>query len=96
MLKLIYLSIGWDVALDEFLKIGERSFNLKRMINVKVGISRKDDTLPKRILSLRLMNGGTQGHIPDQETMLSEYYQLRGWSQDGIPNTEKLEELSLL
>ena len=95
MLKLIYLSTGWDINLDEFLKIGERSFNLKRMINVKLGISRKDDTLPKRILSLQLMNGGTQGHIPDQETMLREYYQLRGWSQDGIPNPEKLEELSL-
>lgn len=95
MLKLISLSTGWDIDLDEFLKIGERSFNLKRMINVKLGVSRRDDTLPKRILSLQLMDGGTQGHIPDLETMLSEYYQLRGWSQDGIPNTEKLEELSL-
>jgi len=95
MLKLISLSTGWDVDLDEFLKIGERSLNLKRMINVKLGVSRRDDTLPKRILSLQLMDGGTQGHIPDLETMLSEYYQLRGWSQDGIPNTEKLEELSL-
>lgn len=95
MLKLISLSTGWDIDLDEFLKIGERSLNLKRMINVKLGVSRRDDTLPKRILSLQLMDGGTQGHIPDLETMLSEYYQLRGWSQDGIPNTEKLEELSL-
>jgi len=95
MLKLISLSTGWDVDLDEFLKIGERSLNLKRMINVKLGVSRRDDTLPKRILSLQLMDGGTQGHTPDLETMLSEYYQLRGWSQDGIPNTEKLEELSL-
>jgi aldehyde:ferredoxin oxidoreductase len=95
MLKLISLSTGWDIDLDEFLKIGERSFNLKRMIDVKLGVSRKDDTLPERILSLRLTKGGTEGHIPDQETMLKEYHQIRGWSEDGIPTSQKLEELSL-
>ena len=93
MLKLISLATGWDISLDEFLKIGERSFNLKRMINVGLGVSRKDDTLPERILSLQLVDGGTEGHIPDQETMLSEYYKVRGWSEDGIPNSGKLQDL---
>jgi len=92
MLKLISLSTGWDISLDELLNIGERSFNLKRMINVRLGVSRKDDTLPERIRSLQLVDGGTEGHIPDQETMLSEYYKLRGWSEDGIPDPGKLQD----
>jgi aldehyde:ferredoxin oxidoreductase len=95
LLRLISLATGWNIDLNDLLKIGERSFNLKRMINVKLGASRKDDTLPRRILSSRLTDGGTEGHIPDQETMLKEYYQLRGWSEDGIPTPEKLKELSL-
>ena len=41
---------GWKIDLEEFKKIGERIFNLKRMINVRRGISRKDDTLPARFL----------------------------------------------
>ena len=34
-------------------------------------------------------------YIREFETMLNEYYQLRGWDGNGIPTTAKLKELGL-
>lgn len=95
VLSLLRYTTGWDLTLDEMMKIGERSFNLKRLINVKCGISKKDDMLPERILTHSLSKGGTKGHLPIQSKMLKEYYQERGWDENGVPTSEKLRELSL-
>ena len=79
----------------EFLKIGERIFNMKRLYNVRCGISRKDDTLPARMLTLKHMGEGLTPSLPPLGQMLSEYYQTRGWNEEGIPLPEKLKELGL-
>ena len=94
-LAVLNSATGWDMTLDEFLLVGERIHNLKRMFSVKRGISRKDDTLPARILTHRLTSGGTRGNIPHLGAMLNEYYSVRGWSEEGIPTKEKLAELGL-
>ena len=88
-------AVGWDLDKDEFLLAGERIFNLKRMISVRRGISRKDDTLLPRILTHRLPAGGTKGNLPFLGLMLNEYYAARGWSEEGIPTREKLLQLDL-
>lgn len=95
VLSLLRYTTGWDLTLDEMMKIGERSFNIKRLINVKCGMSKKDDILPERILTHPLTEGGTKGYLPKQEKMLKEYYQERGWDENGVPTSEKLCELSL-
>ena len=95
VLDLLRIVTGWDLDLDEVMLMGERSFNLKRLINIRCGITGKDDRLPKRILTHSLSDGGTKGYLPDQEKMLKEYYQERGWDENGIPTQEKREELSL-
>lgn len=86
---------GWDFDIDEFMKAGERIFNLKRLYNVRCGISRKDDTLPERILTL-MREGGAEGKLPPLGVMLNEYYKCRGWDEFGIPTREKVKELGLL
>ena len=86
---------GYDLALDTFLKIGERIFNLKRMYNVRLGIRRKDDKLPERITSLEKDSGGAQGQLPDLEKQLNEYYAFRGWNENGIPKQETLANLNI-
>lgn len=86
---------GWDMDIAEFMKTGERLYNLKRMYNVRLGLSRKDDTLPPRILTLKRGSGGAADALPPLGQMLSEYYEHRGWSEEGIPTREKLQELGL-
>jgi aldehyde:ferredoxin oxidoreductase len=86
---------GRQETLDSLLHIGECIWNLKRAFNCRLGLTRADDTLPHLLLQ-PLPEGGTQGHVPDLELMLKEYYQARGWDwETGKPSREKLEELGL-
>ncbi|MEM1658481.1 MAG: aldehyde ferredoxin oxidoreductase family protein [Candidatus Jordarchaeales archaeon] len=90
---------GIDVSERDLLKASERIFNLTRMISVRRGISRKDDYPPKRVFSEPLPSGPFKGvklDLEKYEHMLDMYYELRGWSRDGIPTKEKLEELGIL
>ncbi len=86
---------GVPLDVPELLKIGERIFNQKRLYNVRCGISRKDDTLPARLLTLKRTGEGLTPNLPPLGEMLSEYYQVRGWSEEGIPTPEKLRDLGL-
>lgn len=88
---------GWDISLDEFLSVGERIFNLSRLFNVKEGVNRTQDVLPPRF-SERLQEGGSAGEAitkEDLDKMLDEYYDLRGWTRDGVPKGELLTRLGL-
>ncbi|MBI9086539.1 MAG: aldehyde ferredoxin oxidoreductase family protein [Desulfobacterales bacterium] len=89
------LYCGWDFDMDQVMKTGERLFNLKRMYNVKLGISRKDDVLPPRLYAEAKPDGSAAGVLPDLGNMLNHYYKLRNWSTDGIPTEKKLRELEL-
>jgi aldehyde:ferredoxin oxidoreductase len=93
-----YLNLvtDWGLDLTEFMKIGERIFNLKRLYNIKGGISRKDDTLPSRLLTRPRTDHGATGNLPHLGKMLNEYYSYRGWSEEGIPLDDKIRELGLL
>jgi aldehyde:ferredoxin oxidoreductase len=86
---------GRDYDLAKLMTSGERIFNAKRLYNIKCGISRKDDTLPKRILTHRRGEGSAAENLPNLEAMLEEYYTIRGWDENGIPKRETLERLGL-
>jgi aldehyde:ferredoxin oxidoreductase len=97
--ELVSSLTGWDISEQELLDIGERVYNLQRMINVREGIGRKDDQLPERV-SKRPEFGPyskvAECEIQNYEQMLDEYYQARGWSREtGIPTKEKLQQLGL-
>jgi aldehyde:ferredoxin oxidoreductase len=81
---------GEDFTEEELLNCGERIVNLERCFNVREGFSRKDDQLPQRFLKESL-----EGSTVELDQMLSKYYRLRGWSNQGIPRKEKLSELGL-
>jgi aldehyde:ferredoxin oxidoreductase len=89
------LVTGNSVTIEDFLKTGERIFNLKRMYNVRCGISRKDDTLPARFLTLKHEGEGLNPNLPPLGELLYDYYKFRGWNEEGIPTPEKLKELGL-
>jgi aldehyde:ferredoxin oxidoreductase len=86
---------GWDISTEEFLKTGERIFNMKRLFNVRSGIARKDDSLPPRFLYDAKREGGAKGNLPDLELMLNDYYEARGWTPNGLPTLQRMKELGL-
>lgn len=85
---------GQEMTLDAFMQSGERIFQLKRMINLKLGVGRSADDLPRRIKTA-LRAGGTHGHVPDLQRMLDDYYRVRGWDEHGAPTAEKVTALGL-
>ncbi|UCD85396.1 MAG: aldehyde ferredoxin oxidoreductase family protein [Deltaproteobacteria bacterium] len=86
---------GWKYEPKDILAAGDRSVNIKRVINNKLGLTREDDKLPKICLE-PLSEGSTAGVVPDMELLLKEYYEHRQWDwETGRPKKEKLIELSL-
>ncbi len=92
--ELLSAVTGWNLTEDELLKIGERIYNLERVILNRYGFTGKDDTLPKRLLEEPMPEGPAKGQIVELDKMKKEYYELRGWV-DGAPTPEKLRELDI-
>ncbi len=87
---------GERMDIGEFLRCGERSFNVKRVFNAREGMGRKEDVLPHRFTDEPLEKGNSKGLTGRAAEMLGEYYRLRGWDPEtGWPTKEKLTELSL-
>jgi aldehyde:ferredoxin oxidoreductase len=87
---------GRDITPADLQHIGERIVNIERAINVREGLTRKDETLPERQLKTPLPDGPAKGQTVDLQTMLDRYYELREWDKvTGIPSRKKLEELDL-
>ena len=92
---LINAATGADYSVEALSQAGERIFNAERLFLVRAGFSRKDDTLPDRILKTPLPDGPAKGMVCHLEEMLEEYYRIRGWDDQGRPSAAKLRELGL-
>ncbi len=86
---------GIPFTLDDFVKIGERTWNLERLWNLKAGLTKADDSLPKRLLKEAHKSGPSAGVTVNLDAMLPIYYRERGWTEEGVPTKEKLKELGL-
>lgn len=93
--EMLRTATGMNCTDEDVLKAGERIWNLERLFNLKAGFTKADDTLPKRLLKEPLPNGPGKGMVVELNTMMKEYYEARGWDENGVPTAEKLKELSL-
>jgi aldehyde:ferredoxin oxidoreductase len=94
-----YTAVTGVKADEQYLRmIGRRNWNLVKAFNAREGFSRKDDNLPERMEKDPLPSGKTKGKaVPraEFEKMLSEYYRLWGWDDQGRPTKKALEEVGL-
>jgi len=90
---------GIEMTPDELRMAGERINNLGRLFNIREGLSRKDDTLPWKVMNVPIPDEGVaKGSFVSQEDldlMLDDYYEARGWTREGIPTVEKLKEIGM-
>jgi len=96
--ELLNKATGFNFTVGEYLKAGERIWNLTRLFNVREGLTKKDDSLPARFMEEFLPDGVAKGHVITEkmlDEMLDKYYALRGWDKNGIPTKEKLKMLGL-
>jgi aldehyde:ferredoxin oxidoreductase len=92
---LINAACGLDWDIEDMMRCGERGWNLKRVINHRLGLTRENDRLPKTLLE-PLAEGGAEGFVIPFSEMIKAYYTARGWDPGtGRPTREKLESLGL-
>ena len=80
---------------DKMLEVGERIWNMERVFNMRAGFTAKDDNLPPRLVNEAAQTGPAKGLVNGLAKMLPEYYQLRGWTVDGVPTNETLSRLAV-
>ena len=93
--ELIQNTIGIKFGLEEVKLYGERIANIKRLFNIKMGLTPKDDRLPK-ILTRPFNSGGSAGRTPDFAKLKKLFYKFRDWEiSTGKPSKNKLKQLGL-
>jgi aldehyde:ferredoxin oxidoreductase len=88
---------GNETSLEELLGLSNDIYDLTRLINARLGMSRKDDTLPYKVWANPPLTGPNAGKVIDREDfqkLLSLYYQKRGWDENGIPPAEMEKKFS--
>jgi len=96
--ELYTLTTGIEITPEEIKKLGERAWNLKKAFNIREGWTKDDDWLPPRFLKDPIPEGTSKGCLvkpKDLRMMIQDYYQARGWTEDGLIPKEKLIELGL-
>jgi aldehyde:ferredoxin oxidoreductase len=91
---MVSVTTGFDFTLKDLLACGERTWLLKRGLGNRMGVSARNDRLPRRILT-PLKEGSAAGSVPDVEKLLREYYEVRGLDKNGIPRREVLIKTGL-
>lgn len=90
---------GWNISLNELLRVGERRINMMRVFNMREGVTRDADTLPEKLFRPLKGNGFYSGKAIDRNAWLQHielYYEFCGWEKEsGNPSKAKCEELGL-
>ncbi|MBN1672728.1 MAG: aldehyde ferredoxin oxidoreductase family protein [Kiritimatiellae bacterium] len=82
---------GREASLEDLLAQSNDIYNLTRLINVRLGMGRKDDTMPYKVYACPIQTGPTAGKVIDREAferLLELYYRKRGWDKNGAPRAE--------
>jgi len=88
-------TLGYDYDYERFIRLGERIYNLTRLINNLDGIYRDKDVLPPRFHEKR-EDTGWRIAPEDFKKMLDLYYRYRGWDERGAPTERLLKDLGIL
>lgn len=84
---------GWSA--EKMVEVGERIWNMERQFNLDAGIGGDQDKLPDRLLKEAAQTGPAKGLVNKLDEMLPEYYELRGWTADGVVKPETKQRLGI-
>ncbi len=95
VVELVNAAIDADYDLEGLMQAGDRGWQLKRMVNLRLGLRPADDRLPG-LLRRVLPDGGAAGYDIPFEQMLRAYYAARDWDPGtGWPSDDRLRRLGL-
>jgi len=85
---------GWDYSIEDLIEAGERIFTVQRLINIRDGYNAATDVLPKKMLQ-PAKEGFRAGKVPPFKELMEDYYNLRGWDENGEPTQRTMDRLGL-
>jgi aldehyde:ferredoxin oxidoreductase len=92
--EIVNAGTQFDYTSDSLLETGERIYNLERQFNMEAGITPAEDTLPPRF-DEPLPDGPQKGMKAEYKKILPEYYEVRGWQEDGWISEQKLKDMKI-
>ncbi|MBI5528627.1 MAG: aldehyde ferredoxin oxidoreductase family protein [Deltaproteobacteria bacterium] len=92
--KYLTMIFGRRVTMGDFMEYGARAFQMEKLYNCREGFSRKDDTLPARLLHESTFKDVVRSGVPLGD-MLDEYYKLRGYDRNGVITQKELDRLGI-
>jgi aldehyde:ferredoxin oxidoreductase len=96
--EMLAAAVGMHVTPLELREVGRRVIDVERLVNQAQGLTRADDTLPRRYFDDPMPGGATEGHLVDRgefAELLTRYYALRGWDDTGELLPERTAELQV-
>ncbi len=91
----VQAACGDEFTVENLTLIGERIWNMEKDFNLRAGFTRKDDALPKRLMTEAAKTGPAKGVVSGLEKMLPIYYQVRGWDEEGRIKPETRKRMGL-
>ena len=91
----VQAACGEEFTVENLTLIGERIWNMEKDFNLRAGFTRKDDALPKRLMTEAAKTGPGKGVVSGLDKMLPIYYQVRGWDEEGRIKPETRKRLGL-
>ena len=98
MVSLVNAATGGTYTVEGLREVGARVWTLERLYNLREGFTRKDDTLPDRLFTLPIHDGPSKGAVVNREDFekeLEQYYDLWGWTPEGVPRRDTLQALGM-
>jgi aldehyde:ferredoxin oxidoreductase len=96
VMEMLNAATGWNLSVDELLQIGERIIHVEKAYNIRIGLNRKNDTLPERFVMEPMPLGPSKGNVVELDIMLDDYYRVRGWDiKTRLPPESKYLQLKL-
>jgi len=88
---------GWNTTAFELMKVVERGNTLARIFNLREGFTEKDDWLPPRFFKPKTSGALSKTAVNPEDLQKAKllYYDMMGWTEQGVPKKSALEELDI-
>ena len=93
-IRALELATGERYGFGGFWDVGERAYNLERMLHARFGVDSAADALPRR-LTHEPVDSEDAGSVVPLEALKRDYYRQRGWNERGLSGTQLRRRLGI-
>ena len=86
--ELLQAGTGLKFTEDTVNKSLRATITNDRLMNIDFGVTAKDDTLPHRFTHEPLTEGASKNQVVPVKDMVRDYYRIKGWDENGVPEKQ--------